>query len=125
MLHEVALPASGFALRYRNSVYGSLAEERFEITAEGRIRLRGLAAEDPAVLDEYYVLAGPPRRSPDGDDALGWVGTPARPVEVEELPLAASERGERTLLVEGVRPIALWRLAARTGPTVVLSVIEP
>ena len=106
MLHEVALPDSGFSLRYRNSVYGSLAEERFEVTDEGRIRLRVLAADDPAVLTEYYRLAGAPNRAPQGE-GLAWVGVPEHELVMDELPLAATERGERTLLVEGERPVNL------------------
>lgn len=125
MLHEVALPDSGFSLRYRNSVYGSLAEERFEVTDEGRIRLRELAADDPAVLTEYYRLADAPNRAPHGE-VLAWVGVPEHGLVMDELPLAATERGERTLLVQGERPVNLWQLVPNGVPGIVLGVVaEP
>ena len=39
-LARVPLPSSGrFGLRYRNSLYGSLVEERFVVTTDGRLRL--------------------------------------------------------------------------------------
>lgn len=54
-LARVTLLADGeFTLRYRNSIYGSLVDEEFVITAEGRMRLTGLAADELAVLEEYY-----------------------------------------------------------------------
>ena len=121
-LHAVALPDSAFSLRYRNSIYGSLAEERFVVTDDGRIRLRALAAEDPAVLTEYYRLNGEPMRSDGGPDELGWTGVPEQDTVVDELEIAATELGERTLLVRGADPVALWRLVGEGEPGVVLSV---
>lgn len=122
MLHEVALPDSGFSLRYRNSVYASLAEERFEVTDEGRIRLRELAADDPAVLTEYYRLACAPTRASE-DASLAWVGVPEQGLVVDELPLAATEHGQRTLLVQGERQVDLWQLVPSGEPGMVLSVV--
>lgn len=121
IVHSVVLPDSGFSLRYRNSVYGSIAEERFEVTDEGRIRLRELAADDPALLTEYYRLAGAPARSNAGD-GRAWTGTPEQAPLMDELPIAATELGERTLLVPGEPPIALWRLVAGRAPAVTLDV---
>lgn len=121
-LHAVALPDSAFSLRYRNSIYGSLAEERFEVTDDGRIRLRELAAEDPAVLTEYYRLDGEPMRSQGGPEDLAWTGVPEQATTVDELEVAATELGERTLLVRGTDAVALWQLVDRGEPGVVLSV---
>lgn len=123
LLHEVVLPDSGFALRYRNSVYGSLAEERFEVANDGRIRLRELAAEDPAVLAEYYRLAGAPYRLTDVGE-MTWAAIPEHATVVDELPIAATELGERTLVVEGEQPLALWSLVAGVEPGLVLKVVR-
>lgn len=120
VLHAVDLPEASFSLRYRNSVYGSVAEERFEVTDDGRIRLRQLAADDPAVLTEYYRLAGAPMRSETGD-ARAWVGTPELATVVDELSVAATELGERTLVVAGAEPLALWELVGGGSPAVILS----
>jgi hypothetical protein len=119
-LARVALPPDGsFALRYRNSVYESLAEERF--VAEGTsLRLVGFGAEEVAVLDEYYELAAGPRRG----GPLGWVGTPEQHVLLESLNVAATDLGQRTLVIEGSAPLPLWRFVADRAPTVVLT-IEP
>lgn len=121
MLHETPLPDSAFTLRYRNSVYGSVAEERFDVTDDGRMRLRELAADDPAVLTEYYQLAEAPMRADDGADRA-WVGRPLHDSVIDQLPLAATERGERTLLVPGQPPVELWKLVAGGEPGVLLSV---
>lgn len=124
VLHAVELPSSAFALRYRNSVYGSIAEERFEVTDGGRMRLRQLAAEDPAVLTEYYRLDGEPMRAPAEAGGLTWVGVPEQATVLAELELAATERGERTLIVSGHDPVALWQLVRDRDPGVLLRV-EP
>ena len=121
ILHAVMLPDSAFSLRYRNSVYGSIAEERFDVTDDGRIRLRELAADDPALLTEYYRVADAPVRSGAGD-GRSWTGTPEQASIVDELPIAATEIGERTLLVAGEPPVALWRLVGDAGPGVTLVV---
>jgi hypothetical protein len=120
-LAQLALPADGaFTLRYRNSVYGSTAEERF--VADGAaFRLVALAAREVAVLDEYYELAGGPRRG----GRLGWVGAPEQRVVLETLRVAATDLGRRTLVVEGSAPLALWKLAADEAPTVVLTIEPP
>lgn len=123
MLHETPLPDSAFTLRYRNSVYGSVAEERFDVTDDGRLRLLELGADDPAVLTEYYQLAEAPIRAGEGADRA-WVGRPLHDSAIEELALAATERGERTLLVSGQPPVELWKLVAGGEPGVVLSVVR-
>jgi hypothetical protein len=107
-----------FALRYRNSVYGSLAEERFAIGDDGRILLVGLAADELAVLGEYYG-AREPRPATDGD-ALRWEASPQPTVALDQLALAATDLGERTLLVDGRPPIALWLLVGDSAPGLTL-----
>jgi hypothetical protein len=118
-LLRVPLPDGRFALRYRNSVYGSMAEERFAISPDGRLALIGLAADEAAVLDEYYQVAGPPRRSASG--ARHWEAPPAAALSLAELALAATEHGRRTLVIDGMRPIPLWRLAAADDPGLTLT----
>jgi len=107
-----------FALRYRNSVYDSLAEERFAIADDGRILLVGLAADELAVLGEYYT-AREPRPAADGD-VFRWEASPQEPVAVEQLTVAATDVGERTLLVDGRPPVALWLLVGDSAPGLTL-----
>lgn len=119
VLARVPLPDDGsLALRYRNSLYGTVAEERFEATTDGRLRLVGLAAEQLAVLEEYYAIDTPARRV-DGD--LGWSADPAHVPVIETLRVAATDRGERTLHVAGHEPLELWRLVSDAAPSVLLS----
>lgn len=119
MLVRVPLPAIGlFALRYRNSLYGSFAEERFAATPDGRFQLRELAADELAVLEEYYAIPGPAERAPAGDRRT-WRAGPAETSAFERLTIAATRLGERTLLVPGHEAVALWRLVDRE-PVVVI-----
>ena len=120
VLLRVPLPEARFALRYRNSVYLSLAEERFVVGADGQISLIELAADEAAVLDEYYETGERPRRS-SGDDARLWIAPPAAALEVLELQLAATRYGERTLLAAG-REVVLSDLVGTAGPGVILEV---
>ncbi|MDP8904744.1 MAG: hypothetical protein M3N29_05425 [Chloroflexota bacterium] len=120
ILLRVPLPDSSFALRYRNSVYDSLAEERFRVDATGRLVLAELASDEVALLGEYYDVARRPRRAPLSD-ARDWVAPPARHTALEELPLIASQHGERALLVEGRRPVPLWSLAGTETATITLA----
>jgi hypothetical protein len=117
-LASVGLPAdASFALRYRNSLYGTLAEERFVVTGDGELRLVELAADQLAVLEEYYAIDSPARAVAG---ARGWEATPAHVPVITQLRIAATDRGERTLLVEGAPPLELFRLVDDTEPTVVL-----
>lgn len=118
---SVPLPDGRFALRYRNSVYGSLAEERFAVTADGRMALVELAADEAAVLEEYYGAADRPRPA-EASDPLRWRVQPAAALTLEELPLAATRHGLRTLVVDGRGPVPLWQVAGDGGPTLVLGV---
>jgi hypothetical protein len=121
---SVRLPDDGtLALRYRNSLYGTLAEERFVATDDGRLRLVALRAEQLAVLEEYYAIDAPARRI--GTDGLAWEAEPAALVPpIETLRVAATDRGERTLLVPGQQPVELWRFVDDAAPSVMLEV-EP
>ena len=123
VLARVGLPGDRFAVRYRNSLYGTLAEERYTVSGDGRFTLDELAADQLAVLEEYYAVPGPPRPAPD-DDRRAFVAAPdpSRSPTFDELSIAATDLGERTLLVPGSDPVDLWRLVDDDGPTVVLRV---
>ena len=116
---SLALPADGrFALRYRNSVYRSLAEERF-VANGGRMRLVELAADELAVLDEYYAATA----ITEDETTRAFRGGPAYPLSLTSLTVAATDLGARTLLV-GDAELALYRLVDDTSPMVIL-VVEP
>lgn len=121
-LLRAPLPDGRFTLRYRNSLYDAVAEERFAVGTDGRLLLVALAADLPALLDEYYD-AGPPRRTAGGD-RREWSAQPAAAVALERLALAATPHGRRTLIIEGRAPIALWELVDAEDPTVAI-VTEP
>jgi len=122
LLASVPLDADAtFGLRYRNSLYGTLAEERFLATRGGIIRLTGLRAAQLAVLEEYYAIDSPASRASYGP--LRWSAAPAMETEVAALRLAATDLGQRTLIVAGREPLALWRLVDDTGPHVTLTVV--
>lgn len=113
-LAQAELADGHFALRYRNSVYRSHAEERFAIADDGQIHLVGLAADEVAVLGEYYA-AREPRPAAEGD-MFRWEASPPHPVVLERLMVAATDLGERTLVVDGRAPIALWQLVPDSSP---------
>jgi hypothetical protein len=117
-LASVQLPSDGgFRLRYRNSIYGSLVEEVFVVTPDGRLRLVRLAAEEVAVLEEYYAVDGPAVRQPAGS-SMAWEGKPSLTVEQDSILIAATDLGERTLVVDGASPLELWRLVDDAAPSV-------
>lgn len=117
-LATVQLPANGaFALRYRNSLYGTLAEERFVASSDGGLRLVELAADQLAVLEEYYAITTPARPE---DGRRAWTAEPAHVPVITELRIAATDRGERTLLVEGQPALDLTRFVDDAAPTVIL-----
>jgi hypothetical protein len=122
VLAELRLPEASFTLRYRNSLYGSLAEEHFVVDADGRIQLVGLAADELAVLEEYYVIDRPAWRAEGG--ARTWRADPARAVTIETLIVAGTDLGQRTLFIDGHAPLSLWRLVDDRSPSVELSVSE-
>jgi hypothetical protein len=122
LLAQVPLPGGAFAVSYRNSLYGTLAEERYR-AAGGRFALVELAADQLAVLEEYYAVPGPVRRAPAAD-RRDLVARPARAAEFTSLTVAATALGERTLHVPGHAPVPLASLAPGADPTVVLAVEE-
>ena len=117
VLLSVALPEDRFVLRYRNSIYGSVAEERFTVNAQGQMVLVEVAADDPVVLDEYY-RASRPTVTVEGD-ARPWRAVPDAPLLLDQLPLAATPHGRRTLIVED-EAFPLWPLAEGGAPTLLL-----
>ncbi|SDL39402.1 hypothetical protein SAMN05661010_01560 [Modicisalibacter muralis] len=125
VLARVALPGDNFAVSYRNSIYGTLAEERYVVSPDERYRLVQIAADQLAVLEEYYAVPGPPRRAEPADRRT-WVvpPDPAHPAVFEELSIAATDLGQRTLHVPGSPPLALWRLVEDNHPFVVLAIEE-
>ena len=56
----------------RNSIYGTLAEERYRVHEDGRFELVEIAAEQLAVLEEYYAVPGRPARRRRGTDWPTW-----------------------------------------------------
>jgi hypothetical protein len=122
LLTRVPLPAPEFAVSYRNSVYGTVAEERYRVQQDERFGLVELAADQLAVLEEYYAVPGPVRTAPDGDRRR-WVAEPGDHPVFGELAIAATALGERTLHVPGQAPIPLPPLVT-DDVTVVLDVEE-
>jgi hypothetical protein len=120
-LARVALPESReLTLRYRNSIYHSLAEEHFHVSGR-MLDLVALSAEEPAVLEEYYGAFGASRDDTAGD--LAWSVAVERPLFTLPLRIQATALGERTLLVDGDE-IPLWQLVAGRDDTVVVLTLE-
>jgi hypothetical protein len=117
-LTRAVLPPSGeMAMRYRNSVYESMAEEHFRVAGD-HLRLVELRAEELAVLEEYYTALGASRSPPLGE----WRIAVERPPIALPLRVQATELGQRTLLTEAGE-IELWRLVAgRDDTAIILSV---
>ena len=91
------LPRDGaFSLTYRHSVYEVAAEERFHATDRG-FQLDAIASRDGRVLD-YYELDG--TRTREGET---WVLHPREPIRFRTMPLAATRRGQRTLVTSAER----------------------
>lgn len=125
LLANVPLNGERFAVSYRNSIYGTLAEERYEVLPDGRYRLVQIAADQLAVLEEYYAVPGAPRHAAE-PDRREWVvpPDPAHPLVLERLSIAATDLGERTVHVPGAPPLELWRLVDDKQPFVVLDIEE-
>ena len=120
-LSRVALPEDGaFALRYRNSLYESSAEEWFRVDGE-RLILERLAADELAVLEEYYSAFGAVDAGTDGD--ARWTVAVERPPIALPHSLRATALGRRTLIV-GDTEIELWRLVAGRDETLVVLSVE-
>ncbi len=124
LLASVPLATDRFAVGYRNSVYRSLAEARYVVHPDLRFEVVELAADQVAVLEEYYAVTSRPLATPPGDRrAYTAPPDPARPPMFEVLNIAATDLGERTLYVPGEEPVALWRLV-EDDPTVILQIEE-
>jgi hypothetical protein len=118
-LTRAVLSASGeMAMRYRNSVYESLAEEHFQVDGD-HLRLVELRAEELAVLEEYYTALGASRSPPLGE----WRIAVERPPIALPLRVQATELGQRTLLTEAGE-IELWRLVAGRDDTVIILSVD-
>ncbi|MGH3367838.1 MAG: hypothetical protein ACRDOY_11605 [Nocardioidaceae bacterium] len=120
VLARVPLGGRRFAVTYRNSIYKTLAESRYAVAPPGRFRLVRVAADQRAVIEEYYAIPGPDRAR-EGDRRR-WVARPRDRAVFDELTIAATDLGERTLRVPGRRPVRLWRLVGDDDPIVVLDV---
>ena len=124
-LATVPLTGDTFAVSYRNSIYQTLAEERYEVLADGSYRLVEIAADQLAVLEEYYGVPDAP--TPAGPkDRRNYVvpPNPERPAVFETLSIAATDLGQRTLHVPGEPPLELWPLVGDHNPFVVLDIKE-
>ncbi len=120
-LARAALPPSGvFGMRYRNSIYRSLAEEHFQVEAD-HLDLVELRAEELAVLEEYSTAVGGVR---DGSGRSMWSVEVERPPIELPLRIQATALGERTLLTSE-EEVSLWRLVADRDDTLVVLSIEP
>lgn len=124
-LASVPLSGTSFAVSYRNSLYGTLAEERYTVEPDGTFVLDQIAADQLAVLEEYYAVPGAPSAA-EASDRRAWIvePDPARPAVFERLSLAATDLGQRTLHVPGVPPLELWTLVEDNHPFVELHLEE-
>jgi len=123
VIASVPLHGDRFAVSYRNSIYGTPAEERYRVLADGRYRLRQIAAAQLAVLEEYYSVSSAPERARERDRQR-WVvaPNPERTPTFETLSIAATDLGQRTVHVPGEPPLALWKLVGPKHPFVELSI---
>lgn len=122
-LAHVPLHGQRFAVSYRNSIYGTPAEERYRVLPDGRYRLVQIAAAQLAVLEEYYAVSAAPQRAP-ADDRRRWVVPPdaQRSPTFEALSIAATDLGRRTVHVPGEAPLALWKLVGGEHPFVTITI---
>lgn len=120
-LARAAISSSdGFALRYRNSVYKSIAEEQFEVEGD-HLNLVELRADELAVLEEYYTAVGATRS--ELRSGLTWrIGVERPPIRLP-LHVQATALGKRTLLTPD-EEVLLWRLVADRDDTLVVLTVE-
>lgn len=124
-LADMPVITGTFAVSYRNSIYQTLAEERYVVQADGTFRLVEIAADQLAVLEEYYGVPGAPTKA-EPTDRRNYVVSPdpARPVVFETLSIAATDLGQRTLHAPDEPPLELWPLVEDDYPFVVLDIKE-
>ncbi len=92
------LPGSGeFEIEYVHSYYKAPAAEHFVAKEDGSFELFEVSSPSEAVLD-YYEMEG---RKEIGGDLLRLISQ--EPQRFETLPLIATEKGRRTLVVSGER----------------------
>lgn len=92
------LPGSGeFEIEYMHSYYQALAAEHFVADEDGSFELFEVSSPSEAVLD-YYEMEG---RKENGGDPLRLVSEESQ--RFETLPMIATEKGKRTLVVAGER----------------------
>lgn len=122
-----SLPLNGdtFAVSYRNSIYQTLAEERYLVAADESYRLVEIAADQLAVIEEYYAVPGAPSPAP-ATDRRTYVAQPDpnHPAEFDALSIAATDLGERTIHIPGSAPFALWQLVDDATPYLTLEIKE-
>jgi hypothetical protein len=98
MTSRYPLPGSHeFEIEYVHSYYQAPAAEHFVADEDGTFELFEVSSPREAVLD-YYEMEG---RKETGYDPLRLV--PDEPQRFETLPLIATEKGKRTLVVSGER----------------------
>ena len=125
LIARVPLDGDRFAVSYRNSIYRTLAEERYRVRPDGRFELVEIAADQVAVLEEYYQVPGAPQPAPPGDRRNYVVPPdPARPAVFDQLNIAATDLGERTLWVPGSPAVPVWQRVVGDNPTVLLDIEE-
>ena len=92
------LAGSGrFEIEYVHSYYRAPVVERFVADGEGGFALVGISSTNDGVLD-YYAVPG--RKAADGR----WLNLELdREQSFEELPLIATPKGRKTLVVSGER----------------------
>jgi hypothetical protein len=94
---ELRLPASGtFSLEYRHSYYRRPARETFRATGDG-FELIAVSSPSEAVLDYYEIEGTRARRGGV------WTLRPARRAQFDQMALAATAIGRRTLVAGGER----------------------
>jgi Domain of unknown function (DUF1850) len=86
-----------FALEYVHSYYRAPARETFRVLPDGGFELVAIGSPSEAVLD-YYEIEG--AREQRGG---WWTLRPAHPARFDEMALAATEVGRRTLVAGGQR----------------------
>lgn len=122
-----SLPLNGdtFSVSYRNSIYQTLAEERYLVGADESYQLVEIAADQLAVIEEYYAVPGAPSPAPAGDRRAYVVQPdPNHPAVFDALSIAATDLGERTIHIPGSAPFALWQLVDDATPYLVLEIKE-
>jgi hypothetical protein len=125
VIARVQLDGDTFAVSYRNSIYTTVAEERYQVRPDGRFQLVEIAADQLAVLEEYYQVPDAPRPAPPGDRRNYVVDPdPVRPAVFDGLNIAATDLGERTLWVPGHDPVPVWQRVVGDNPTVLLEIEE-